>query len=397
MSGLYAVLEIGTTRTVLAAAEPSAGDRMKVVRYACIPSAGVRKSQILGIGKAAQSVKSVLRAVERGGEADDALTIGNAFLVATGRHVKADPYQGVVQVEGARVGNADIEAAVRSSRTMPLPKDRELLDIADRTYSLDSLCGITSPRGMSGRILRLDTLQIHADANRLNDARTAAGEAHLELRDPLFAPTCAAEAVTSEAERRDGVLVLDFGGGSTGYAVYAGGCLCAAGAIGVGGDHVTNDIAHAFQTTYAQAEILKKEEACAMPGSGDRRVTLRGDSPLMAARTLSRNAIDTVVNARMKELLTVLGDAIGDGDLLQHMRAGVVATGGGSALKGLFPLVESVFGLPVRAGKPLYVDGFENEPNPASLAAVAGALSYAHRNYEQKSVLENLIKGIFGK
>ena len=30
MSGLYAVLEIGTTRTVLAAAEPSAGDRMKV-------------------------------------------------------------------------------------------------------------------------------------------------------------------------------------------------------------------------------------------------------------------------------------------------------------------------------------------------------------------------------
>ena len=401
MSDIFAVLEIGTSRTALAVGESSPGGRMKAVCRAVIPSIGVKKSQILSISQATQSRKSVLRETEKTRtESGDTLTIGNAFLVVSGRHVKADPYQGAVQVEGSKVSQADIDAVTRAAHAMTLPKDRELLDIADQTFSLDALGGIDSPRGMSGRILKLDTLQIHADANRLNDARTAAGEAHLELRDPLFAATCAAEAVTEESERRDGVMVLDLGGGSTGYAVYCDGCLCAAGAIGVGGDHVTNDIAQAFQTTIAQAEALKRDEANAIPG-GDRtageRVRVAGDSPLMESRTLSRRALDTVANARLREILSVVGDTVGGGEARHRLHSGVVLTGGGSAMRSLDALVQRTYGLPVRAGRPLHVDGFEGEKNPAAFAALAGALSYAQRNYERKSYIGNFWKGLFGK
>lgn len=401
MNDIFAVLEIGTSRTAMAAGESAPGGRMKAVCRAVIPSIGVKKSQILSISQATQSIKSVLRETEKTRtEAGDTLTIGNAFLVVSGRHVKADPYQSAVQVEGAKVSQTDIDAVTRAAHMMTLPRDRELLDIAEQAFSLDSLRGIDAPRGMSGRILKLDTLQIHADANRLNDARTAAGEAHLELRDPLFAATCAAEAVTEESERRDGVMVLDFGGGSTGYAVYCDGCLCAAGAIGVGGDHVTNDIAQAFQTTISQAEALKRDEANAIPGmdkTAGERVHVAGNSPLMESRTLSRRALDTVVNARLKELLSVVSDTVGGSETLHRLHSGVVLAGGGSAMRSLDVLVQRTYGLPVRIGRPLHVDGFENEKNPAAFAALAGALMYAQRNYEKKSVIGNFWKGLFGK
>ena len=394
---IYAALEIGTTRTVLAVGEAESGERLKVTCHAEIPSTGVRKSQILDINQATQSIRSVIRETEKSQLAlGSSLTIGNAFLVVSGQHIKADPYQGTAQITGSKVGNEDITEVFRSSRAMALARDRELLDIVDQAYGIDSLGGIAEPKGMSGHILKLDTLQISADANRINDARTAAGEAHLEIREPLFATTCAADAVLTDHERRNGALVIDLGGGSTGFAAYSDGYLAHVGVIGVGGDHITNDIAHAFQTTQAQAEELKIADgrATLTPDEGESaRVKVPGSSTLMDNRTISRAALNTVINARVKETFQIIRAKLEEVDLLHRLHAGVVITGGGAALSGLDAVIRRELGMPVRTGLPFQVDGLAEERNPESFAAIAGALLYAHRNYEEKSIFKTIFGG----
>ena len=399
MTDFHAALEIGTTRTVLAIGETNADGRLRVTCHAEIPSTGVRKSQILDIKQATTSIQSVLHEIEKKqSESGSSITLGNAFLVVSGQHIKADPFQGVTAIEGAKVGNEELDAVFSSSRTMQLPKDRELLDIVDQDYEVDSLGGIATPRGMSGRMLKLNTLQIHADRNRINDARTAADDAKLEIREPLFAATCASEAVLEAHEKRNGVLVLDIGGGSTGYAAYSDGHLAATGVIGVGGDHVTNDIAHAFQTTNSQAEQLKTNEASAIIGGAgleQQRVKVPGSSPLIETRTISRRALDTVVNARLRELFTVIRETLEDLDLLNRLHAGVVLTGGGAAMRDLDALVSRELGMGARIGRPIHVDGLENEKFPAAFAAISGALLFASRNYEEKGVIDSLLKRFF--
>ena len=399
MTDFHAAIEIGTTRTVLAIGEKAADDRLRVTCHAEIPSTGVRKSQILDINQATTSIKSVLHEIERKQtEAGSSIMLGNAFLVVSGQHIKADPFQGMIAIEGAKVGSDEIDTVNRSSRTMQLPKDREFLDIVEQDYEVDSLGGITSPTGMSGRILKLNTLQIHADRNRINDARTAAESAKLEIRDPLFAATCAAEAVLESHEKRNGVLVLDIGGGSTGYAAYSDGYLAATGVIGVGGDHVTNDIAHAFQTTNSQAEQLKINEASAIIGtspSAPQRVKVPGSSPLIESRTISRRALETVVNARLRELFTVIRETLEDQDLLNRLHAGVVLTGGGAAMRDLDALVSRELGMGARIGRPIHVDGLDGEEFPAAYAAISGALLFASRNYEEKSVIQSILDRFF--
>ena len=314
MSKIHAALEIGTSRTVLAVGETQAGGRMKILSHAEIPSSGVRKSQIIDISQATQSIRSVLREIEAKQDSTGGnVEIHNALLVASGQHIHVANAEGNAVVAGGRVGDAEIMEAARRSREMPIPNGRELLDIVDQDYQIDSLVGITSPKGMSGRMLRLNTLQIHASSDRIQDARTAAEGARLEISEPVFAATCTADAVLEEHERRNGVLVLDLGGGSTGYAAYCDGYLAAAGVVGVGGDHVTNDIAYAFQTTNAQAERLKTDEASAVIGqytTDNARVRLTGSSALMESRAISRRALDTVVNARLKELFTVIRETL---------------------------------------------------------------------------------------
>ena len=402
MNNFYAAIELGTTRTVLAIGEAETGGRLRVTCHAEIPSAGIRKSQILNIPDATQSIRSVLREAERRQEELGAkIMIGNAFLVVSGQHVRADAFSPAVQVAGARVTGEDIETVLRSARSMAIGREREMLDIIDQDYVLDDRGGISTPKGMSGRVLRLNTLHIHADRNRIQDARTAADAARLELRDPLFATTCAADAVLEDHERKNGVLLIDFGGGSTGYAVYSDGYLAATEVIGVGGDHVTNDIAHAFQTTNTQAEGLKVREASATLGAAageSPRVKVDpGENTLLENRTVSRHALNVVVNARLLELLTIIRERLEEQDLVHRLHAGVVITGGGSAMRNLDALVEQTFGSSVRFGRPIHVDGFEGDPQAPSYAAIAGALLYAHRNYEEKSLFDGLFRRFFSK
>ena len=400
MSDLYAALEIGTTRTVLAVGETDGNGRLKITSHAEIPSTGVRKSQILDITQATQSIRSVLQKTEKlQDENGSKVTIGNVFLAVSGQHIKSDSFFGSVQVEKSRVGNEDLNAVLNSARTMTLPKDRELLDIVDQDYVLDNRGGISAPLGMAGSVLKLNTLQIHADRNRILDARTAAEAAHLEIREPLFAITCAADAVLQDHEKKNGSLVIDLGGGSTGYAFYCDGYVVATGVIGVGGDHITNDIAHAFQTTNAQAEGLKINSACAISRSADgesARVRVeQGENTLMDNRTISRRALDTVVNARLMELFTVIRETLEDQDILHRLHSGIVLTGGGARLREIDTLAEQILGASVRIGRPLHIDGLENEDFPAAYATIAGALLYACRNYEEKSAFGGLFERLF--
>lgn len=399
MSKIHAALEIGTTRTVLAVGETNNGGRLKITCHAEIPSAGIRKSQILDISQATQSIKSVLREIEnRNDAAGSKITIANALLAVSGSHISASHAEGNAVVEKDKVGDDEINEAQRAARNIPLPKGRELLDIVDQDYEIDGLGGISSPKGISGTMLKLNTLLIHADSNRIQDAKTAAENAHLEISEPLFAATCAADAVLEEHEKRNGVLVLDIGGGSTGYAAYSDGCLADAGVIGVGGDHITNDIAYAFQTTNAQAEKLKKEEARAVLGqysTENSRVRLTGSSTLMETRSISRRSLDTVVNARLKELFTVIRETLEEKDLLHRMHAGVVLTGGGAGMREIDALSRHELGFDARVGKPIHLDGLENVLDPWAAATISGALLYSHRTDEEKSVLSDLFGRFF--
>ena len=400
MNNIYAALEIGTTRTVLAIGESETGGRLKVTCHAEIPSTGIRKSQILDITQATQSIRSVLQKIERQqDEAGAKITVGNAFLVVSGQHIKADPFFGLAQVENSRVGDDELNEALRAAHTMTLPKDRELLDIVDQDYVLDSLGGITAPKGMAGRVLRLNVLHVHADRNRIQDARTAADAAHLEIREPLFATTCAADAVLEDHEKKNGALVLDLGGGSTGYAVYSDGYPVATGVIGVGGDHVTNDIAHAFQTTNAQAESLKTHEASALvtreDGESARVKVELGENTLMDNRTISRRALNTVVNARLMELFTAIRETLEDRDVIHRLHSGVILTGGGARMRDIDRLAAQALGTAVRIGRPIHVDGLDGEEFPTEYATIAGALLYAHRNYEEKSLFDGILGRFF--
>ena len=394
LSDPIAALEIGTSRTSIAIAEPLGPGRISIVAHGDIPSSGVRKSQITDIGQASVSVASVLKRVE----SEHGYSIGRAALAVSGPQIRTEQLVTQWQVDKTVTDNDLAEIYNRSCDT-GLEDDRILLDLSELGYGLDGLDGIASPKGMSGRLLKLRTLVVHGAKARVNDAKTAAATAKLEISDAYFAGRCAAEATLTPEDKATGTLLIDLGGGSTSYAAFADGRMIHAGTLGVGGDHVTNDVRLAFSLSLAQAETVKRSASAILSPERTGRVEI--PSSLMSAEgaTLSMRALDTVVNARLGELFSVIREKLDIAGVLHRLTGGVVLTGGGARLQNIATLARGVFGGVVRTGSLVPgIEGLEKDEFPAQYATIAGALLLEQRNSDEQSLfdpLTNLFKKFF--
>lgn len=392
----FAALEIGTSRTILAVGEPLDAGRVKIAALAVIPSSGVRKSEIIDIQQVTYSLNAVLKQLQD----KSGYAIGTADLAVSGPHIETRDVSTQRRVDGKTVESEDVDAIYDGSFDNGLGADRTVLDVAELGYGLDGREGITNPRGMAGRMLSLRTHVVHGAAQHIENARAAARQAKIDVRDVSFAGSCAAWAVLTPADRREGALHIDLGAGSTTWTVWSDGRLIHAGVLGAGGDHVTNDIRQAFGLTLAQAETLKlaESDACLDASTGG-RITVASDMPGFEDRSLSRRALATVVDARLQEIFSVVAADIGREGLVHRLGGDIVLTGGGAAQRGVLPLARKLFGRRVRIGTPVpEIEGLENEEHPEAFATAAGLLLRRRADTIDESgwgKFKNIFGGIF--
>ena len=166
---------------------------------------------------------------------------------------------------GSDLTGADLQKALDSARAVPVPPDREIIHVVPRSYVLDGQEGIKNPIGMSGHRLEAETHVITGAVGSIQNLIKAVQRTGLELDDMVLQPLASAEAVLTQEERELGGVLVDIGGGTTDVAVFLDGSVWHTAVIGLGGNHITNDIAMCLRTPPAQAEELKIAYGHAVP------------------------------------------------------------------------------------------------------------------------------------
>jgi cell division protein FtsA len=392
-----AALEIGTSRTVVCVGEVNENGRMKITGVGTCPTTGVRKGQIVDLTQARVGVESAAKQAEK----LSSVSIWQLLLATSGGHIQSVVNPGMLTIRSSDrvVSREDIEEVTENAQTIPIDNERQVLHTITQSFTVDEQPGIVKPEGMRCRVLTLNVMAVHGLKSRIDNAVSVAKSAQLEVTDVAFSGICAALAVLTPEQKRNGVVLIDLGGGTTNYIAYCNNVISAVGCIAVGGDHVTNDIAQAFNMTQSRAEDLKRAEGCAVldPEASAKRVVLPAQVGF-EERMLSCKALHTVINTRMDETFHVLRSKLDEAGVLPHLGAGVVLTGGGAYLRKVSDLAHRVFGLPCRIGLPVNVDGLDTVEQPAALSTAAGLVLYGQMTYEDRglfSPLKNLFKGVF--
>jgi cell division protein FtsA len=242
-----------------------------------------------------------------------------------------------------------------------IPMDREVIHVIPQQYIIDDQDGIREPLGMSGVRLEAKIHIVTAAVTSAQNIVKCANKAGLNVMDIVLEPLASAEACLAEDERDLGVCLIDIGGGTTDVAVFEDGSIKHTSVIGVGGYHISNDIAVGLRTPFDEAERIKKKFGVAasrfLPGDDILSVpSVGGRRP----RQMSRKMLCEIIEPRVDEILSLARQNLSKEGLESSMPSGVVLTGGCSALEGLPDLAEEVFEAPVRRGLPTHIGGLQD-------------------------------------
>ncbi len=388
-------LEIGTYKTVAVVGEVREGNHILITGIGKHPSKGVRKGEIIDLENAVICARSAIEGAEESSE----VAIRQVHLALSGGHMESFVNRGSVPVldQDGEISEDDVDQVMAVAKAVNLPPDREILHTICRHFWVDEEQKVIRPEGMEGAKLSLDMLILHGVRNRQHNTVRVVKSVPMDVSDVAFSGLCSALAVLSPEQKKRGALVIDLGAGTTDYLAYAGSVVAEAGSLGVGADHVTNDIAQAFNVPLAQSERLKRAHGCAVVDSlsAAKRVSLPPDVGF-SGKDVPLKSLNTVINMRVEETLRMVKKRI-DPAILKQAGAGVVLVGGGAHLKGIQRLVEKVFSLPCSKGKPRNVSGLATATEGLEYATCVGMVQYALRSMSrqrQGAGIGGWIKGI---
>lgn len=374
-------LDIGTTKICVIVAEVT-GNEVEIVGCGISPSQGLKKGIVVNIDVTVESIRQAVEAAE----AMAGVTLDSAFVGIAGSHIKGINSRGVIAISGKNreVTQGDVNRVMEAARAITLPADRRIIHTIPQEFIIDDQGGVKEPIGMSGSRLEAEVhIVTGAVASAENIVKCANG-AGLEVRDIVLQPLASSEATLTADEKDLGVILIDIGGGTSDIAVFIDGSIRHTAVLPLGGDHLTHDIAIGLRTPPQCAEEIKRQYGCALASlTGSEEVvevpSVGGRKP----RLLSRQMLCEIVQPRMEEIFTHAGLEVRRAGLIQQVAAGIVVTGGSSAMAGVPELAEQLFDLPVRLGIPSGVGGLKEVVSSPMHATGVGLVLYGAAHLDQ--------------
>jgi cell division protein FtsA len=382
-------LEIGTSKVCAVVGELNDNGVLSIIGLGQAKSRGVRKGEITDLEAAGEDARAALTEAETYAGAE----IRSVVLGITGNHVSGLNNRGshpIVSVDRL-ITDEDIQDVIRNAKAINIPPDNQVLHAIRQHFTVDGHTGVANPRDMAGSRIDVDMHVIHGKASRIENPIRVVKGLQLDVDAVAFTGLASSLALLSAEQKEMGAIVVDIGGGTTEYAVYCKGIIKHTGVIGVGGDHVSNDLAYGLQIPLNQAETMKIAHGTALMDDSVRgkSVTLPGSAG-MPVRVVNLENLRRIMSVRLEEVFELVARDLAKHRLLSQVRAGVVLCGGGSRIPGIAELASHVFGLQVAVGQTTTINGLSQALEQPEFATAIGLVKFGSFQAKTKR------RGLFG-
>ncbi len=406
---VIAGIDIGTAKVCTIIASVTEEEKISVIGVASAQSRGLRKSQIVDIEDAIESITESVEAAERMA----GYSINSALVSIGGVHIASQNSKGVVAVsepEG-EINGSDVARVIEAARAISLPSAREILHVIPRDFIVDSQEGIKDPVGMTGVRLEAEAHIITGATTAMRNLTKCVGEIGINVQGLVFCGLASAEAVLSETERELGVVLVDLGGGSTSIAIYVEGSLAHSAVIPIGARNITNDLAIGMRVSLDSAEKIKlalsaekpepvtpttqpqseeiEKTAAKKEKTADEidlsKLGIKEDISSASRKTL----VDGIIRPRLNEIFTMVGMELKKSGFGGQTPAGIVLTGGGALTVDILTACKRTLAMPVRLGTPKGLAGLVDEIRHPAYAAATGLILYGYKNENATKMRSN--------
>jgi cell division protein FtsA len=323
--------------------------------------------------------------------------IRSVFLGVTGNHVRGFNNRGVHPVVSSdrEISDEDVQDVIKNAKAINLPAQNHVIHAIRQHFTVDGQDGITNPVGMLCARVEVDVHVVHGNLNRLQNAIRTVKGLQLEVDDIVFTGLASSLALLSNEQKEMGSVVIDLGGGTTEYVVYANGIIKHTGILAVGGDHLSNDLAYGLKVPLSRAEQLKIEHGAACVEEADKgQVIEPGNDILSRHKAVNREHLRRIMSLRLEEIFQFIGQDLAQAGTSDYLRAGVFLCGGGARIPQIARLAEQVLEMPVSLGKTNSISGLKSALDQPEFATAIGLVKFGSFQQRKRSARGSLRAGL---
>ena len=404
-------IDIGTTKIAVIIAEKNE-ETIDIVGFGKSSSSGLSKGVVVDIDKTINSLsKAIKEAEEQAG-----YEVESTYVGLTGEHIKGINCSGAITISsidyrnpaGEPIEQKHIEKVLEHSQAINLSPDRKILHVLSKEFKVDEKNGILNPIGLSGHRLEANVHLVTIARNIEKDLQTCIEQCGLDIDGFILEPLASSSSVLDSNEKKLGSILIDIGGGTSDIIIYHNNAIMHTGAIPLGGENISKDIAYGLQTSLEQAEILKCKYGIAKSSLADEqnKIKILGTNGRQD-KEISEKDLAEIIQPRLHEIFSLAKDEINKSEIKSEFTFGIILTGGGASLKNISDIAQEIFNMPVKIGIPDSVNGKIDIINNPRFSTTVGIVKYAidnENNINEKinssseknifSLLKNKIKKI---
>lgn len=348
MGDIIVGIDIGTSKVSTIIGRVNKANEIEVLGEGIDSCVGIKKGIIVDIESTAKSIRNSVGQAE----ATANLKAVSAYLNIMGTHVSVINNRSWINVtnEDREITKKDVDRVLYSAKDVPIPEDRQIIDVIPRQYIIDGYDEIIDPVGMVGVRLEVEADIIAGKITSVQNIVKSAEKAGLKIDGLVVEALATSEVILTPDEKDMGVIMLDIGGGVTDISVFKNKKLIFYDSIPVGGDHITSDISIGLKISNSDAEKIKRQYELALTSliKNDQEISVY-DVNENRKKSVKVSGVVEIIEARVYEIFSLCSNLLRNAGIAGNFQAGVVLTGGGiSYVDGGKQLAAEVFELPVR-------------------------------------------------
>ncbi len=381
MSDTVLAIDIGSTKVCAIIAEIDNG-KVQILGHGITKSQGIKKGAITNIELASKSIKKAVSDAKRIAGSN----ITSATVSISNAYAKSLNSTGIVNIPHKDISIKEINRVMQTALyNANVPNEYEVIHVLPYNFRVDDQDFIEDPFGMNASRMEVDVNIIMTQKSNLSNLKKAVRSAGIEIDGIVLSGYASAIAVMGDDEKELGVAVIDLGGQTSNLVIHVGNSIRYNDFLGVGSNHITNDLSMALHTPLQIAESVKIRHGNLIETSNEViELPIIGDEE--NRNGVSLEIVHSVIFARVEEALMILAKSLEKSALKEQIGAGIILTGGMTKLKGIRELAQSIFpAMPVRIGRPQEVEGMFEELKDPAFSTVVGLLLYRagkHTQYE---------------
>jgi len=347
---LVAAIDIGTLRTRAAIGRFTSDGKLEIVAVSDAMTQGVRNGVVVNIDEAAVSIRTAISSLEKTLN----LRVQKVFAGISGQKINNRQAVGYRMTENGEVTQALINSLIDEAQRYSSGPGEKVYHLIPQEFIVDGERNVTNPVGMAGRRVDAAFTVISAAESYEQNLRKSIEKAGYELVSAFINPFVQGTGFLSKDEKEAGVILIDFGAGTTGISLYYENKLRLATELPFGGNVISNDIREGCNIIPRHAEMVKVQ--CGYAFSElvpENKFAQIPEVEGWHAKEISFRNLSGIIQARLEEIIEGINYQLEATGLLNKLGAGIVLTGGGSNMRNIDKLVSYMTGIDVRFGKPV--------------------------------------------